>query len=209
MSRIAYCEACAAIEHGIKSRIAFEHTCGLHPSEWPVAQPRKTFQERLAEEQEQQELEKQARQTSEYQLAPEPKPNNTQLPAEVVHQIEEKALLCADFLSSDETVKSDYLKGYKTGRVEGATEYATKLQLCEGVYNQVKEELSRTINKLIQAEQENQNLKDQIEKYVLDGRDRDFKGRALLEKVVYRHEGGLLPDRFIYNEIKTFLDRRK
>src|SRR6266536_1594246 len=26
------------------------------------------------------------------------------------------------------------------------------------------------------------------------------------EKVIYRHEGGLLPDRLLYNEIKTFLD---
>lgn len=30
--------------------------------------------------------------------------------------------------------------------------------------------------------------------------------RTLLEKVAFRHEGGLLPDRFIYDEIKTFLD---
>jgi hypothetical protein len=33
--------------------------------------------------------------------------------------------------------------------------------------------------------------------------------RALLEKVIYRHEGGLLPDRLLYNEIKTFLDGTK
>jgi hypothetical protein len=32
------------------------------------------------------------------------------------------------------------------------------------------------------------------------------QARAILEKVAYRHEAGLLPDRFIYNEIKTFLD---
>lgn len=29
MSRIAYCEACAAQKNGVKSRIALEHTCGL------------------------------------------------------------------------------------------------------------------------------------------------------------------------------------
>src|ERR1044071_6020936 len=33
--------------------------------------------------------------------------------------------------------------------------------------------------------------------------------RALLEKVIYRHEGGLLPDRLLYKEIKTFLDGTK
>jgi hypothetical protein len=32
------------------------------------------------------------------------------------------------------------------------------------------------------------------------------KARTLLEKVKSRHEAGLLPDRFIYDEIKTFLD---
>jgi hypothetical protein len=29
MSRIANCPACAAQEHGVKSRIPLEHTCGL------------------------------------------------------------------------------------------------------------------------------------------------------------------------------------
>ena len=32
------------------------------------------------------------------------------------------------------------------------------------------------------------------------------QARALLEKVIYRHEGGLLPDRLLYTEINTFLD---
>jgi hypothetical protein len=36
-----------------------------------------------------------------------------------------------------------------------------------------------------------------------------LEARALLEKVIYRHEGGLLPDRLLYNEIKTFLDGTK
>jgi hypothetical protein len=33
--------------------------------------------------------------------------------------------------------------------------------------------------------------------------------RALFEKFISRHEAGLLPDAFIYNEIKTFLDGTK
>lgn len=32
------------------------------------------------------------------------------------------------------------------------------------------------------------------------------KAIALLEKVAYRHEGGLLPDRLLYHDIKKFLD---
>lgn len=35
------------------------------------------------------------------------------------------------------------------------------------------------------------------------------KARVLLEKFISRHEAGLLPDRFIYDEIKTFLDGTK
>jgi hypothetical protein len=33
--------------------------------------------------------------------------------------------------------------------------------------------------------------------------------RTLLEKFISRHEGGLLPDTFIYKEIKSFLDGTK
>lgn len=35
MSRIAYCAACAAHKHDIKTRIALEHTCGLSVGEVP------------------------------------------------------------------------------------------------------------------------------------------------------------------------------
>jgi hypothetical protein len=35
------------------------------------------------------------------------------------------------------------------------------------------------------------------------------QARALLSKFISRHEAGLLPDRFIYNDIKTFLDGTK
>jgi hypothetical protein len=69
MSRIAYCPACSAIENGIKSRVTLEHTCGLEAGEVPPK--RKTFKERLAEEQ--------AKQT-----AVKPMTNNTQLPAEAI-----------------------------------------------------------------------------------------------------------------------------
>lgn len=38
MSRIAYCAACAAHNHGVKTRIALEHTCGLNAGETPQDQ---------------------------------------------------------------------------------------------------------------------------------------------------------------------------
>jgi len=46
------------------------------------------------------------------------------------------------------------------------------------------------------------NERRQVTKYATNL----HQARALLEKFISRHEGGLLPDRFIYNEIKTFLD---
>lgn len=33
MSRIAYCPACSAQAHGVKTRIPLEHTCGLERGE--------------------------------------------------------------------------------------------------------------------------------------------------------------------------------
>jgi hypothetical protein len=64
---------------------------------------------------------------------------------------------------------------------KGATEYATKLHKVEKALELYK-----------QADKTNSDL---IERAV-----------TLLEKVKSRHEAGLLPDRFIYNEIKSFLD---
>jgi hypothetical protein len=52
--------------------------------------------------------------------------------------------------------------------------------------------------KLYQAQQEIEELK----------RWKD-EAKKLLEKVIHRHEGGLLPDRLLYNEIKSFLDGTK
>ena len=56
--------------------------------------------------------------------------------------------------------------------------------------------------KLHQVEQENLRLKASE----VSMRWRDKAMVALLEKFISRHEGGLLPDTFIYKEIKTFLD---
>jgi hypothetical protein len=73
--------------------------------------------------------------------------------------------------------------------------------------------------KLHQAQQEKEEERQQRvhlakENYIITGHYNDLQkqysaARALLEKVIYRHEGGLLPDRLLYNDIKTFLDGTK
>lgn len=113
--------------------------------------------------------------------------DNTQLPADVVLQIQVVAKAYANKTFWGRNFITPHAIRYKY-YTDIATEYAIKLH---------------------QAQQENKELKDQIEDYVLNGRDKDFKGRTLLEKVISRHEAGLLPDRFIYNEIKNFLDGTK
>ena len=66
--------------------------------------------------------------------------------------------------------------------------------------------------KMAQAEQENAELKKS--NTILDAasstlNDQVNEARTLLEKFIYQHEAGLLPDRFIYEEIKIFLDGTK
>lgn len=51
------------------------------------------------------------------------------LPQETISEISEKANLSTDFLSNDETVKAEYLSGYKKGWQAGATEWASNKQL--------------------------------------------------------------------------------
>lgn len=111
--------------------------------------------------------------------------NNTQqLPAEVVAEIDQTAQLLMDFLSNDESVNDEYLKGYKQGIKEGATEYATKL---------------------LHEEKKNDLLEEALEHW-----NKKATGAIdLLKKFISRHEAGLLPDRFIYDEIKNFLDGTK
>jgi hypothetical protein len=69
-----------------------------------------------------------------------------------------------------------------------ATEYATQLYACDKA-NSALEENNRFLATI--KEELNEKLN---------------KATRLLEKVVFPHEGGLLPDRLLYNEIKTFLD---
>jgi len=118
--------------------------------------------------------------------------NNTQkqLPDEVTKDIQNIAE--AKMLEMDRKIKEGvseesrhhFLTGYTEGVAAGATEYAEKLHQAQQEYGKVSTML-------------------------LDLDAKHEQARALLQKFISRHEAGLLPDRFIYNEIKTFLDGKK
>lgn len=120
--------------------------------------------------------------------------NNTQLPAEVVEEIKVKAESIYPLIMAH-----THTDGPRSGFIKGATEYATKMQ---------------------QAQQEIESLTNQLKNHgKVAGEDKDLliemynvkhnTARTLLQKFISRHEAGLLPDMFIYNEIKTFLDGKK
>lgn len=106
--------------------------------------------------------------------------NNTQLPADTIADIKDKA--------------TKYSKGDMhlfVAYTEIATEYASKLHQA----NKDKLNLQMSIK----------GIEDQLTVERVKG----ATTRALLEKFISRHEAGLLPDRFLYNEIKQFLDGTK
>jgi flagellar biosynthesis/type III secretory pathway protein FliH len=84
-----------------------------------------------------------------------------------------------------------YAQGYAEGWHTGATEYATELHQA----NQEVEELRR---RLTISEAACSTINEQ-----------ETEARDLLRIFISRHEAGLLPDRFIYNDIKSFLDGQK
>lgn len=118
--------------------------------------------------------------------------NTQQLPAEVLKEVTSKAE--AAYLQLD-TIVSDIDCNFglpmfekKLGPIEEViTEYATMLH---------------------QAQQENEDLKQRLT--ISDAacsvlNEQEKTARTLLQKFISRHEAGLLPDRFIYDEIKQFL----
>lgn len=134
--------------------------------------------------------------------------NNTQLPAELAEQIKTRASYISGHSPDEDS--TPFRNGMYSGFISGATEYATKLIQCDKA-NSALEEKNRGL------EEENNKLKDQIEKYVLDGRDKEFKGRTLLEKIYEFHGHAPYLDKStgnwlskeIFTEIKTFLDGTK
>lgn len=134
--------------------------------------------------------------------------NNTQLPAnlaaEVNQFVADKTKAEREHLEGryNSEFKGIYTAGYEYGVRTGATEYANKL-------HQAEQEIERLKGELDVAIRANDNLTSRMvswqqQLYGLQ-KDRDT-ARTLLQKFISRHEAGLLPDRFIYQEIKTFLD---
>jgi hypothetical protein len=78
--------------------------------------------------------------------------NNTQLPAEWKLKIENEAEYQASLQFHKKYSHDQWTACVITYR-QGATEYATKLQLCDAMYQQSKEELSRALTKLNEAQQ--------------------------------------------------------
>lgn len=133
--------------------------------------------------------------------------NNTQLPVEVVDDIKEKAELSTDFLSNNEAHSRVYLKGYKQGWVDGATEYATKLHESHKEVNRLtnwKQEAKDILNPIWNYAEQHINVPlgksktEAVIKHVIEAKD-------LLTEVFQKHESGLLPDRFVYDKIKKYL----
>lgn len=127
--------------------------------------------------------------------------DNTQLPAEVITQIKadaDKTYNKLDDLAHEQD-SCDFglpMINREIGPiVEILTEYATKLHVAqqeiESLTNQLKDHASVSNENMKLLRQENE------------------KARTLLQKFISRHEAGLLPDRFIYNEIKNFLDGKE
>jgi hypothetical protein len=112
--------------------------------------------------------------------------SDTQLPDEVVAELKVKAKEYASELTFNAAwVDASKIDELRTTAVEdweaGATEYASKLHHAQQEFGKVST-------------------------MFLDLDTKHEQARALLQKFISRHEAGLLPDRFIYDEIKTFLD---
>lgn len=120
--------------------------------------------------------------------------NNTQLPADVLDkkQLQDKALTYVNKGCWAMETHPDKTFYPGTGDAERYTHYINGLRDCATEYA----------------------IKTQQEQKVLVAYKKDHKINSdlldtaitLLEKVASRHEAGLLPDQFIYQEIKTFLD---
>lgn len=147
--------------------------------------------------------------------------NNTQqLPAEVIEKIKDDAETYAGVMvwvnkhpAGDEQFFYEYIAA--TSHEAGATEYAIELQQVKQENKELKQwkaESSALLNPILdygQSKEAGIPLGESITAVVLERCKQYDTARTLLEKFISRHEAGLLPDRFIYEEIKTFLDGTK
>lgn len=131
--------------------------------------------------------------------------DDTQLPAELdKKQMQDKALAYSlkgswsiyshphqNKMFYPGTGQSESYSHYLNGLKDCATEWATKLHEAD--------KKIRSLSSVIATHNRTYNrVSTEL-----------FEARALLEKFISRHDAGLLPDRFIYDEIKTFLDGTK
>jgi hypothetical protein len=133
----------------------------------------------------------------------------TQLPDEVVRRIWREAEGYAE--DKVKAINEEHFSVYNA-YIAGATEYATKLQL-EKDDNQVNLQEITNLSNLVKEKDERIRLLTkacgEFDKENQDNYRGRKEARALLEKFISRHESGLLPDRFIYNEIKQYLNGTK
>lgn len=131
--------------------------------------------------------------------------DDKQLPAEVLAEVNEfvkdKINIEREYWNSNPSADHDraktYVAGYGKGISAGATEYANKLRQAESEIEDKANEIER-LRRIVSKHKSGRTYQEQ--KSAIENM------RALLEKFISRHEAGLLPDRFIYDEIKTYLD---
>lgn len=128
--------------------------------------------------------------------------NNTQLPEDWKHKIETEAKSFANVEIGDwaKLAPSQVSEWEKTAAnwEAGAAEYATKLQ-----------HLEKEVGALKRSIETHKRSYDARSKDYDDLSERFEVAELLLKKITSRHEAGLLPDRNLYTEIKSFLDGTK
>jgi predicted RNase H-like nuclease (RuvC/YqgF family) len=131
--------------------------------------------------------------------------NNTQLPAEVVKQISAKAKEIANALP----IKCDgdviYKVGYEEGHAAGATAWApwfVKHNVIESELVGVRAENVRLQSEIKKANESNFNLQESNDQWKV----KYDELKKVLQEFVTRHEGGLLPDRFVYEKAIKILN---
>jgi hypothetical protein len=152
---------------------------------------------------------------------------DTQLPAKVVEEINEKALRSypPELHHVQGETPIDLAEPRRHYWLAGATEYAIKLHACDKT-NSALEEKNRGLEEEIKRLNEWQERAKKLLNPIWDFADKNIdmvagesktaavinyihQARAILRKVMIRHESGLLPNRLLYNEIKAFLDGTK
>ena len=142
------------------------------------------------------------------------------LPQETIDKIEKDAEHYANVQWTDKGKhighsQSDKWDQSKEDYEAGATEYVNKLHQANQEIAQLKRwkmeatELLTPILEYGQSKEAGIPLGESITVVVLERCKQAHTARTLLEKFISRHEAGLLPDRFIYEQIKTFLDGTK